>query len=246
MRGSKQVSESVPAEDAISARAVRVDAWNLSLLLPAADTARLGRLLAPDEAAAVARMAPGRRGRTLVAWAARRTLLAHALRCEPGDIVFDRSESGAPRLVSPEQRVHFSLSHSGDAMLFALSAARIGADIERIDPRVDAARLARRFFTATEAESLTLVPARETLREFFGLWTRKEALLKATGGGVPSRLRTFSLCDAEHGRLLRVGSSVWTVREIPTIEGHAAALAVEGEADIYIHSGIGDTAGVRL
>src|SRR5512137_1146976 len=113
----------------------------LSLLVSAAERSRLAGLTSADEAAALAKMASARRERTLVAWAMRRVLLARALDCEPGDIVFGRTESGTPRLVSPHRSLHFSLSHSCDAMLFAFcQTGRVGVDIERVDERVDPAR----------------------------------------------------------------------------------------------------------
>lgn len=72
----------------------------------------------------------------------------------------------------------FSLSHGGGLAVLAVSDAPVGADAERLDRTADAAHL-ERLLTPEEAQWLQTPGAR-----FSVLWTRKEAVMKATGFGL--------------------------------------------------------------
>lgn len=107
---------------------------------------------------------------------------------------FVLGEHGKPALLGGDASTialpHFNLSHCRGAWLLGISrAVAIGVDIER-PRRVDnALRLATRVFTA--AERAALLAANElTVDErdayFLRCWTRKEAVLKATGSGFAS------------------------------------------------------------
>jgi 4'-phosphopantetheinyl transferase len=232
-----------PCESPADSRdASHVDVWCLPLVRPAADAERLGAILSDEERALLQRIAsPARRDRTSIAWGSRRIFLARALGCAPRDVSIVRSRNGAPTLADSGCRLHFSLSHSGEAMLFALSnATRVGADIERIDGGVDVVRLARRFFPTAEAQAIGALSPPDARNLFYRLWARKEAILKATGGGVPSRLRTLSLPQGDDRGRLKVGTETWTVCDLPRIAGYAAAVAAEGAAAIRFHGAMGD------
>ncbi len=91
--------------------------------------------------------------------------------------------------------IHFSLSHSGDYVLCAVSDAPIGADIQiaqgRTAQRID--RLVDRFFAAPEKaamERLKGEPA-EYEKMFFKIFSCKEAFIKCTGEGLSRDLRDF-------------------------------------------------------
>lgn len=111
--------------------------------------------------------------------------IAGYLGIDPYSVDLHRSENGRPVLASPPSALQFSASHSGDALLlgFALGAC-IGVDIESPRPRPHVLELARRYFTAREAEALAAMPRAEQEDAFYRLWTAKEALLKATGHGL--------------------------------------------------------------
>lgn len=82
------------------------------------------------------------------------------------DISYHHLESGAPYLSGIDMNI--SLSHSNQALIFALSTLPIGIDIEKRVPR-DFARLSRKmgFQNASDMQS------------FYNTWTEYEALLKA-------------------------------------------------------------------
>src|SRR3546814_6085223 len=55
----------------------------------------------------------------------------------------------------------------------------------------DLAAIARRFFAPAEAAALAGFPPPLHAEAFFAIWTRKEALLKAFGGGLSLPLDGF-------------------------------------------------------
>jgi 4'-phosphopantetheinyl transferase len=214
-----------------------VDVWCLPLVGPASRAAELGGFLTDDEKARLDRIVSAtRRERARTAWGARRVILARILGREPRDIVIVRHGRGAPTVDASGHPLHVSLSHSEDWMLLAVSRMhRVGADIERIDPDADVVRLAQRFFTTDEAATLSALPEDEARRVFFRIWTRKEAVLKGLGGGVPSRLRAVPVGADEGRQVVRIGVSDWTLHGLAAPADYATALAVRGDATILTH-----------
>lgn len=80
---------------------------------------------------------------------------------------------------------HFSLSHSGEYVLLAVSSHEIGADIQKI-VKMDTERLAKRFFTPDEQKEID--GSDNPGETFFSVWTRKEAYAKYTGEGMARML----------------------------------------------------------
>jgi len=226
------------ADSAVGSRIRRhVDVWCLPLVGPASRAAELGSFLTDDEEARLDRIVSAtRRERARTAWGARRVILARILGRQPHDIVIARHGRGAPTVDASGHPLHVSLSHSEDWMLLAVSRMhRLGVDIERIDPDADVVRLAQRFFTTDEAATLSVLPEDEALRVFFRIWTRKEAVLKGLGGGVPSRLRAVSVGAGEGRQVVRIGVSDWTLHDLAAPADYATTLAVRGDATILTH-----------
>ena len=221
-----------------------VDVWCLPLLVPPAEVARLARLLPAGENACLDRIASrARRQRACIAWASRRSILARYLGCKPDEVAIVRHGRGAPTVDASGHPLHVSLSHSEDWMLLAVSRMhRVGVDIERIDPDADVVRLARRFFPANEADELASLPAAERHKAFFRAWTRKEAILKGVGGGVPSRLRSVPAGVGTQDEPVVMGGSVWTLCGLAVPEPYAATLAVDGAAPVVLHDTIESSA----
>lgn len=82
----------------------------------------------------------------------------------------------------------FSLSHSGQCVLCALSDAPVGCDVERIRPFDK--RVANRFFSAEENRLLEQAEDKSEL--FTRIWTCKESYVKAIGTGLSTPLSSFS------------------------------------------------------
>jgi len=123
---------------------------------------------------------------------AMRRLLAAYLARPVRDVRIARGVHGKPRLMRTTLR--FNLSHSGHALLLALSRDRgVGVDLESQRRGRPGLALARRWFDPREAKRLGDLP--EHIREdaFLRLWSCKEAVLKAHGRGIGYGLHRFAL-----------------------------------------------------
>jgi len=162
-----------------------------------------------------------------------------------------RRPAGTRRLVlASGQGLQFNLTHSDrEALLAVTQGRRVGVDIERARPMLRLDRLIRRFFSDREAEGLLRLGPEEREAAFFRTWVRKEAYLKAVGGGVPAGLRRFSVSVARDEppaildtELEADGASAFTLYDLDVPEGHAGALAVEGTGHRirYMSTNVGD------
>jgi 4'-phosphopantetheinyl transferase len=225
------------AADDISLGTDDVHVWRARLVQPPDELARLGAALAADERDRAARFRFDRdRNAYTAARGALRALIAGYLGCAPDAPVFGYRERGKPYLIAPPSDLQCNVSHSGGYALLAFTRGReIGVDVEQIRPLSDLLALARTSFSPSEYAVLCGLPAEHQLEAFFACWSRKEAFIKATGEGV-SQLAEFDVTVSpnEPARLLRLeGESArrsWTMYDLPAIDGHSAALAVEGRA----------------
>jgi|WetSurMetagenome_2_1015567.scaffolds.fasta_scaffold10161_5 phosphopantetheinyl transferase len=116
-----------------------------------------------------------------------RAVLGQYIRKEPQELRFVHEESGKPKL-NPEGEIHdihFSLSRTDEMVCLAISRkSRIGLDIVRIDSRYPFFATAEFLFTPGECQWIERTPSHEQHVRFFRIWSLKEALLKATGGGA--------------------------------------------------------------
>jgi 4'-phosphopantetheinyl transferase len=83
----------------------------------------------------------------------------------------------------------FNLSATAGMALLAVGHAEpIGVDVEALRPMPDALDLARRYFSAGEADALAGLDPAARDRAFLQMWTRKEAYLKGLGVGLSGDL----------------------------------------------------------
>lgn len=99
---------------------------------------------------------------------------------------FGYGEHGKP-YIADALGYNFSVSHSGGCIAFAESAENIGVDVQL---RQGGKRFAARFFTENERQY-----AQQGDREFFEVWTRKEAYVKMLGTGLAYGLRNFDVLN---------------------------------------------------
>lgn len=142
-------------------------------------------------------------------------------------------EHGRPRLADePAATLDFNWSHCADHAAVALARGLApGIDIERLDERTNALRLAQRYFHPAEIAALVALPAQARSRAFLELWTAKEALLKALGRGLAFGLHRLHVSGGPAPRLLALEGddpAAWQLHR-PSLDGaHIAALAWRG------------------
>ena len=119
----------------------------------------------------------------------RRLLLARYLRVDPVAVEFQHGARGKPEFAGRSQHVHFNDSHSGELALYAVAAdCPIGVDIEQVKPVPDFEAIAENYFSPREVAAMRALPSGQRMEAFYSCWTRKEALLKATGEGIGTSL----------------------------------------------------------
>jgi 4'-phosphopantetheinyl transferase len=106
-------------------------------------------------------------------------------------IDFKETENGRPYLCDlPDFWFGFSSCRFGFVGAWS-STHGIGVDLEDQTRDVEAAELARQFFSQAEANAIEGVNDLERLRTFFQFWMFKEAALKSIGEGLPYGLDAF-------------------------------------------------------
>lgn len=151
-------------------------------------------LLAPADLLRRAQLRqPADRQRLTAAAAVLRTVLSAHIGVPPARVEIDRScpgcggQHGKPRLPG----LHVSVSHSAGAVAVAVGRdGPIGIDVEQIgrhDP-AELERLADQVLAPQERAELARLAGRFRARGFTTYWTRKEALVKATGEGLDAPL----------------------------------------------------------
>lgn len=140
--------------------------------------------------------------------------------------------SGRGKPYVDEGGIHFNVSHCHGAGLLAFTRVdEIGVDVEAVRADVESLDIASQHFTAGEAEWIAAAgDPRQQARRFTRLWTRKEAVLKATGKGIVDGLNSFDIChesratihSSHHGGAIKVHL---IVKDIPINESICAAIA---------------------
>ncbi|WP_214405138.1 4'-phosphopantetheinyl transferase family protein [Pseudonocardia lacus] len=200
-------------------------AAHLVVLLDDTERARLPRFRLPAD-----------RARYLAAHALTRLVLADAVGADPAELRFDRTcrcgeQHGKPVLPGGPG---FSLTHAGDVVGVAVHSGPVGLDVERARPLSDITAMAAHVRSPGEAVADEAA--------FFTLWTRKEALLKATGEGLSAPMSDITL--GPDGVLGWVGAGaptqpVW-LRDLRPAPGYAGAVAGLGPDPLAVRESDGD------
>jgi 4'-phosphopantetheinyl transferase len=207
---------------------------------PLAPLLKQRRLLEPylsaDEAARQARFRFPRDGdHYLLRRGLLRVLLGRYLHTPPADVRLTYGAHGKPMLAQSD--LCFNMSESRGCAIYAITRGRsIGVDIEQIRDAPALDQLARQHFADAEYALVHACSKHAELRHtFFWCWTRKEAFVKALGEGLHHPLETFDT-SAHYVRSARgdMTSVAWSLHNVPTAPGFAAALAIEGNHPLRV------------
>jgi 4'-phosphopantetheinyl transferase len=134
--------------------------------------------------------------RYVVMYATLRYLLGQYVNQAPQQLTFVRNPRHKPHLAQ-HPTWQFSLSYSTDSIAIAIAQHQaIGIDIESKDAhKLDWQSISQHYFSPTEQALLQ----QQTQANLFLLWwTRKEALLKATGAGLSEDMQYLQVNDGIH------------------------------------------------
>lgn len=177
--------------------------------------------------------------RFLVAHALARIVLGRGLGGAPGDVAFSTicprcgGDHGKPRVEYPRVGAELSLSHSGEQVIVAVALhVPLGVDIEQVPQAPPSNDLIEAALSQAERHHFATLP--ESLRRaaFARYWTRKEAVLKATGHGLSIEPNTLTVSPPGTGpRLIAWDTAPRLTRQVFLHElnagpNHAACLAM--------------------
>ncbi|MDO9441638.1 MAG: 4'-phosphopantetheinyl transferase superfamily protein [Beijerinckiaceae bacterium] len=176
---------------------------------------------------------PAARRAFVIAHGVMRYILSIYTKVAPRTLRFGAGEFGKPFLML-DGAPQFNLAHTrARAVLAVTQKAAIGADIETLRDMPDLLRLARDHFSRTEYVHLVSLPQDARMQAFHACWTRKEAYIKALGGGVSIDLKSFdvSLEPGAPAALLSVdghdaAAREWTLRTFRFGADHVGAVAI--------------------
>lgn len=107
-----------------------------------------------------------------------REILAKCLKVKPEKIYYQLEANKKPRI----DGIQFNVSHTKNLVAIALSPFPVGIDVEFIDQNFNFSIIMEDCFS--EEEQMLINNNLHSSTNFYTLWTRKEALLKASGEGL--------------------------------------------------------------
>jgi len=180
--------------------------------------------------------------RFIVARARLRQLLAERLGVRPESVELVYGAHGKPALARPgaDADLRFNVSHREDVAVYAFSYGReVGIDVEAVHVIRDADAIAARLFSPRENAAYRALDPQDRPLGFFNCWTRKEAFVKALGGGLCDRLDHFdvSLAPREAATILRVENTPgdhcgWRLVSFSPTPGFVAAVVAAAPVSV--------------
>lgn len=169
---------------------------------------------------------PVAKKRFLARRAAMRMIVASRLGVAPGEIDILIDPAGRPLVRGG--KVQISQSTRGQNMIAALAWDRaVGCDVESHHQTIDMPSIARFCFTPSEQRAVLAAMPEVRARLFYGIWTCKEAFLKATGTGLCVEMASVETLYAVDPGTVR-GQTDWMWRSWRPCRDLSAAVVARG------------------
>jgi 4'-phosphopantetheinyl transferase len=175
-----------------------VDIWHINIPSFINHISKFKILLNDDEMDRAQRYRQEKdRNRFLIARGTLRIILSKYLRLPSNAIQIAIGKNKKPFVHSSDAiSLHYNTTHSGDLILIAISRTALGIDIEKINSDFAYADILQSNFTDNEIRFMN--SGKNQPNHFYTLWTRKEALVKATGKGMDDEFRNVPSLDGSH------------------------------------------------
>lgn len=118
-----------------------------------------------------------------------RCILSHFINIAPSEIQFHQHKNKKPYV----DGIEYNVSHSKNYLLIAFSPNPIGIDIEYLNKDFDFESLLSDYFAPEECAFIN--SGKDSKLNFYHLWTRKEAILKASGEGLTDHLNQLNVLE---------------------------------------------------
>lgn len=182
-----------PWDDSPDSSLKSIHLWKITIGDSLHKMDRMGHILSPEEKARASRYHQQKdKTRFTIGKGMLRQILSFYMACPPAEIEFSTGINNKP-YVHHHVPLEFNVSYSGNLILVGVALEDIGVDIEYVNPEFDYTLLLDNCFMEQEIRTITTSPTPR--QQFFELWTRKEALLKATALGLGDYLTDFSCLD---------------------------------------------------
>lgn len=166
-----------------------------------------------------------------------RVLIGECLDLLPSEIIIREGRFGKPYLSGYEDTFQFNLSNSGSKVAIVVNPAgnEVGIDIEVLKPNFEYWEIAAHYFTTTECDQIY------SHRDFYKIWTKKEAILKVTGVGLVDDLnkldmsKEINFLEAKDERLVKFKNEKYTLYTLDN-EQIILTLAVGDAHPRYVRS----------
>jgi 4'-phosphopantetheinyl transferase len=202
-----------------------VDVWRIKISSNLRFIDNFFKVLLPDEIVRANRYVQKKdRLRFVVSRGALRCLLSKYIKQSATSIKFVVSANKKPFIY--QQNIKYNVSHSGDWVLIAISNTEVGIDTEEMDPGFSYKEILADNFSRDE---INYIAHQDSVNSFYLLWTRKEALTKATAQGLDNNLQNIPSLNGYHKIDSAILSSPknWVMNSFKTDENNMATVATE-------------------
>ncbi|WP_047546323.1 4'-phosphopantetheinyl transferase family protein [Psychroserpens sp. Hel_I_66] len=122
-------------------------------------------------------------------------LLSKFTKISLSQIEIRKDTNNKPYIISYEV-IHFNVSHSEDFVIIAIDKQPIGVDLEFLNKSFDFSEILPSVFNKIEIDNI--LNSENKPHTFFTYWTRKEAVVKATGKGMTDHVIQIPALDGLH------------------------------------------------
>jgi 4'-phosphopantetheinyl transferase len=204
----------------------QTDLWRINISSNLSLLENFLSILHPDEIARANRYYQTKdKNRFIISRGALRIILGKYLNEQPADIEFKTGINKKPYINNTNHTpLCYNISHSGDWILLAVSNSEIGADTEQVNFTFKYQDVLQDNFSPAE---IGYINQSSSVERFFMLWTRKEALTKATGKGLDGDLKLIPCLDGIHvvqGGTILSGED-WQISTFELSENYLASVA---------------------
>jgi 4'-phosphopantetheinyl transferase len=201
----------------------RVDIWRINISSNLSFLESLSPLLTHDELARASRYIHLHdSNRFKISRGALKLIMGRYLNRQPSLVEVVPGINKKPYIKN--STLFYNISHSGDWIVLAVSDSAIGVDTEQVNPSFDFNDVIKEYFSLEEARSIL---EEKSPDRFFMIWTRKEALTKATGKGLDEDLKFIPGLDGDHyiqGEMLSSSNS-WLITSFKLSANYFASVA---------------------
>jgi len=204
----------------------KADVWRINISSNLSVINSFLEILRPGEIARANRYYQTKdRDRFIISRGALRIILGKYINQQPALIEFKTGPNKKPYINNTNHdQLCFNISHSGDWILVAVSNSEIGADTEQVNYAFNYKDVLQGNFSSAEID---YIDQDSSVERFFMLWTRKEALTKATAKGLDEDLKSIPCLDGVHVTESSTVSSEedWQISTFKLSENYLASVA---------------------